>query len=171
MAEAIAAVGVVASVAQLADYGFRLSIKLISYSEAVSRADKTIESLSNEVSFTSGVLKVLGDILEHDDAKLINRTAVEATQGTVKECFVVFEGLTKILDKALPKNADEKGARGGKGMKFRERMKWPFMEPKVELMRANLDRLKMNLTLMLEVLKFARDITSQSVHYVARLPR
>ena len=47
MAEAIAALGVIASVAQLADYGFKLSIKLFSYSEAVSRADSAIASLSN----------------------------------------------------------------------------------------------------------------------------
>jgi hypothetical protein len=162
MAEVIAAVGVIASVAQLADYGFKLSIKLTSYSEAVARADRTIESISNEVSFTSGVLKVLGDILEQDEAKYISRTAVEATQGTVKECFVVFESLTKILDKALPKSSDvEKGGKGAKGMRLREKMKWAFQEPKVELMRANLDRLKANLTLMLEVLKLARDMTGQ----------
>jgi hypothetical protein len=160
MAEAIAAIGVIASVAQLADYGFKLSIKLVSYSEAVSRADKTIESLSNEVSFTSGVLRVLWDVLQQDEAKYFNRTAVEATQGTVKECFAVFEALAKILDKALPKSSDEKGGKAPKGMRFREKIKWPFLEPKVELMRANLDRLKTNLTLMLEVLKFARDITS-----------
>jgi hypothetical protein len=162
MAEAIAAVGAIASVAQLADYGFQLSIKLISYAEAVSRADKTIESLSNEVSFTSGVLKVLGDVLQQDGAKYFNSTAVEATQGTVKECFAVFEALSKILDKALPKS-DEFSTKGVKGMRLREKMKWPFLEPKIELMRANLDRLKMNLTLMLEVLKFARDITGQYV--------
>jgi hypothetical protein len=161
MAEAIAAVGVIASVAQLADYGFKLSIKLISYSEAVARADKTIESLSNEVSFTSGVLKVLGDVLQQDAARCLNRTAVEATQGTVKECFAVFEALTKILDKALPKSSDDKAGKELKGMRLREKMKWPFLEPKVELMRANLDRLKTNLALMLEVLKFARDITNQ----------
>jgi hypothetical protein len=162
MAEAIAAIGVIASVAQLADYGFKLSIKLTSYSEAVSRADRTIESLSNEVSFTSGVLKVLGDILEDDEAKYISRTAVEATQGTVKECFVVFESLTKILDKALPKSlVMEKGGKTVKGMRLREKIMWPFLEPRVELLRVNLDRLKVNLTLMLEVLKFAKDITGQ----------
>src|SRR4051812_24071593 len=100
MAEAIAVVGIIASLVQLADYGFELSVKLFSYSKAVSCAYRKIESLSNEVSATSTVLKVLGDILREDEANYINKTAVEVTQGLVKECFVVFKSLAKILDEA-----------------------------------------------------------------------
>jgi hypothetical protein len=139
-----------------------LSIKLFSYSEAVSRADESVQSLGNEVSLTAAVLKVLSGILQEDEAKYISRTAVEATQGTVKECFEVFEGLTKILDKALPKNWEvEKGGGGIKGMKISDKMKWPFLQPKVELLRVNLDRLKASLTLMLQVLSYAKDIAGR----------
>src|ERR1700761_7956649 len=107
MAEALAAIGVVASVAQLADYGFKLSIKLFAYSEAVSKADSAIASLSNEVSLTSAVLRELGTILQaDDDARLVvNGAAVEATMGTVRECFAVFEGLGAVLDKSTPRQA------------------------------------------------------------------
>src|ERR1700761_8016979 len=101
MAEALAAVGVVASVAQLADYGFKLSIKLFAYSEAVSRADRSIHSLSNEVSLTAAVLRELSALLAADEARFISAAAVEATAGTVRECLEVFEGLGAVLEKSV----------------------------------------------------------------------
>jgi hypothetical protein len=160
MAELLAAVGVVASVAQLADYGFKLSIKLFAYSSAVSKADKSIASLSNEVSLTSAVLKELSGFLRADEAKYISRTAVEATQGTVRECLGVFEELDGVLERTL--GSGEKKGIGGK-MRMGEKLKWPFMQPKVDLLRSNLDRLKASLTLMLQVLGYARDIASRWV--------
>jgi hypothetical protein len=162
MAEALAVIGVVSSVAQLADYGFKLSIKLFSYSEAVSRADKSIQSLSNEVSLTSVVLKELGEILQRDEAKYISKTAVEATHGTVKECLEVFHGLMNILEKSLPKNEGvERRGVGVPRLKITDKMKWPFLQPKVELLRVNLDRLKASLTLMLQVLNYAKDLAGR----------
>lgn len=162
MAEAIAIVSVIASLAQLADYGFKLSTKLFSYSQAISRADRTIESISNDVSATSTVLKLLGDILREGEANYICRTGVEAAQGTIKECSIVLESLTKILDKMLPKSFEmEKEVKAFKGMKFREKIKWPFLEPKVELLMMRLDRSKVNLTMILGMFNFAKDITRQ----------
>jgi hypothetical protein len=162
MAEALAFLGVVASVAQLADYGFKLSIKLFAYSEAVSKADKTIQSLSNEVSLTSAVLKELGTILQEEEAKYVSRTAVEATQGTVQECFSVFEQLNSTLEKST-KGMGERGF--SMKMKMAEKLKFPFLEPKIELLRSNLDRLKSSLTLMLQVLSYAKDISGRYVVY------
>jgi hypothetical protein len=162
MAEVLGLIGVVASVAQLADYGFKLSTKLYAYSSAVSKADKSIASLSTEVSFTSTVLNELSRFLsEGEEAKYVSRTAVEATQGTVRECLDVFRELDVVLERALS-GSGEKGKGGEKGkMKLGERLKWPFMQPKVDLLRSNLDRLKASLTLMLQVLGYARDIASR----------
>jgi Fungal N-terminal domain of STAND proteins len=160
MAEVLAALGVVASVAQLADYGFRLSVKLYSYSAAVSRADKAVQSLSNEVSVTSAVLKELGGILQEDEAKYVSVTALQATSGTVQECLAVFEELNQELEKCLPSTSD-----AAEKAKFKinitGKLKFPFMEKKIGLLRANLDRLKSSLTLMLQVLSYGRDIVSR----------
>jgi hypothetical protein len=163
MAEALAVVGVVTSIIQLADYGFRLSVKLLSYSEAVSRANKSIHNLSDEVSSMSAVLKVFSEILQEDEAKYISRAAVEATQRTIKECFGVFEGLTDILEKALPSDEEvhKKDSGGVRRMTLGERMKWPFLQPRAELLRAHLDRLKMSLMLMLEVLRYAKHVAKR----------
>lgn len=165
MAEALAALGVVASVAQLADYGFKLSIKLYAYSEAVHKADKSIRSFSNEVSLTSAVLKELSVILGAQENQCVSERALAATQTTVKECFVVFNQLNKILEKSMGVGA-ENGTDSSKLSTF-DRLKWPFVQPKADLLRSNLDRLKASLTLMLQVLSFARDISKQ---YVTSLP-
>jgi hypothetical protein len=59
MAEAIAAIGAIASITQLAEYGFKLSIKLFAFGEAVATADRSVKSLSNEISLTSTVRTLL----------------------------------------------------------------------------------------------------------------
>lgn len=162
MAEALALIGVAASVVQLADFGFKLSIRLFSFSEAVSKADKTIQSLSNEVSLTSAVLKELGSILQEEEARYVSKTAVEATQGTVQECFGVFDQLSSTLEKSM-KGTREKDRGVTTRMRMTDKLKFPFLEPKIELLRSNLDRLKSSLTLMLQVLSYARDIARRYV--------
>lgn len=42
-----------------------------------------------------------------------------------------------------------------------EKLKWPFKQPKMELLRSNLDRLRASLTLMLQVLSYARDVSKR----------
>ena len=82
MAEVIAAIGIAASVAQLADYGFKLSVKLYSFSQAVSTADSSIKGISSDVSLTSTVLQELCLILKDEKAHFVSVTAVEATERT-----------------------------------------------------------------------------------------
>ena len=165
MAEAIAAIGIVASVAQLADYGFKLSVKLFSFSRAVSAADESIKAISNDVSLTSAVLQELCRIIKSDESNVVSPRAVEATQQTVNECLQVFEQLNDALDKSLAnlgklENVEGK-AKVKRGTIALEKLKWPFKQPKMELLRSNLDRLKESLGLMLQVLSYARDLSNR----------
>lgn len=162
MAEVVAAIGVVASVAQLADFGFRLSLKLFTFSKAVASADSSIKDISNDVSFTSTVLKELCQILQDDESHVVSENAVEATSQTVKECLVIFEQLNEALDKSLANlGMLENKGKANRGKVALEKLKWPFKQNKMELLRSNLDRLKASLTLMLQVLSYAQDISSR----------
>jgi hypothetical protein len=163
MAEVIAALGVVASVAQLADCGFKLSVKLYTFSEAVYTADKSLKAISNDVSITSTVLKELCRIIETDEEHVVSNNALEATKQTVDECLAVFEQLNDALDKGLEnmgllEKSDVK-SKVKRGTIALEKLKWPFKQNKIELWRSNLDRLKASLALMLQVLSYARDIS------------
>ena len=156
MAEVLAAIGIVASVAQLADYGFKLSLKLYTFSSTVSSASDSIKSLSSDVSLTSTVLQELCLIIKSDEeSHVVSDTAIHATSQTVKDCLAVFEQLDEALDKSM-KGIEEKG-----GKRVMEKLKWPFKQPKMDLLRGNLDRLKASLTLMLQVLSYARDVSSR----------
>jgi hypothetical protein len=165
MAEVIAALGVVASVAQLADYGFKLSVKLYTFGESVYTADKSIKIISNDVSLTSTVLNELCRVLESDEEHVVSNNALEATRHAVDECLVVFQQLNDALDKSLGnmgmlEKLDRK-TKVKRGTVALEKLKWPFKQNKMELLRSNLDRLKASLTLMLQVLSYARDVSSR----------
>jgi len=164
MAEVLAALAVVASVAQLADYGFKLSVKLFNFSEVVSSADKSIAGISSDVSLTSTVLKELCQIIKEDESRVVSEGALIATAQTVKDCLSIFEELEAALDKSVGVLAGGGSDGKGKASKRRivgEKLKWPFKQQKMELLRSNLDRLKASLTLMLQVLSYARDVSNR----------
>jgi hypothetical protein len=161
--EALAALGAVASLAQLADYGFQLGTKLYTYTAAVSKADSSIGSLSNEVSLTAAVLKELGILFETEEACYVSSQAVEATKQTVAECFKVFEQLDAILEKSFASSASTERGKGLLKLKTKEKPMLPFFQPKIDLLQSNLDRLKASLTLMLQVLSYARDFSERYV--------
>ena len=51
-----------------------------------------------------------------------------------------------------------------------EKLKWPFLQPKMELLRGNLERLKSTLVLMLNVLTYARGLREEYVAVTGRTP-
>ena len=144
----MAELGIIASVIQIADVGLRLSIKLYTFGEIVASADRSVISISKDVSLTSGVLKELGQILDKDrEARTFSENAVRTADGVVKECLEVFQEMEEILVKKLPSlGGGDKNGRGGdrakKAIVMLERLKWGYLQPKLQLLRSNLDRLK-----------------------------
>jgi transposase len=87
--------------------------------------------------------------LEQDEfVKLCKQQTLTTTKDIAEECKTAFEDLDDIIGKYVE---------SGK-LTLKDRLKWPFVEKKVTLLRVNLDRLKSTLMLMLEVLKYARSI-------------
>ena len=83
----MAELGVLASVISIADAGLRISIKLYAFGETVASADKSIISMSNDVNFTSSVLKELGQIFEKDKkgkTRLLSEDAVKTADDVVE---------------------------------------------------------------------------------------
>ena len=56
-----------------------------------------------------------------------------------------------------------KGKGGKVVLSAMEKLKWPFLQPKVQELRANLERLKSTLVLMLNVLTYARKVQTEWV--------
>ena len=155
--------------------GLRLSIKLYTFGEIVASADRSVISISKDVSLTSGVLKELGQILDKDkETRTFSENAVQTADGVVKECLEVFQEMENILVKKMPSLAKGDGRHGKSGertkraMVMLERLKWGYLQPKLQLLRSNLDRLKSTLLLMLNVITYARQVSGKYV-CVARM--
>lgn len=169
----MAEIGLVASVVQIADTGIKLSITLYTFAETVLTADKSIREIASDVSLTCSVLEELGQNLKKDQkSRLCSENAVRTAEVIVKECAAIFNQingtLETTLEKIKPRAGSEKGngrngAHGGRKLAVAERLKWPFLQPKMQLLRSNLDRLKSTLVLMLNVITYARKVSEEYV--------
>ena len=147
----------VAAAIRVADVRARISAKLYTFGVLVASADETISSLSREVALTSTVMKELGQISakERPESPIVSNIAIENMKETVQECDKAFEQVDSILLKNVPKLKLDKNDQWAKAAVFLERFGWQAVEPKVQLLRSNLDRLKSSLLLMLNVLMLA----------------
>jgi hypothetical protein len=147
-------VGLAASVLQIADYGWKTSYKLYAFSKKVHEAGKTIELISQDISATGAVLKQLGDRVEKDvtaapDSRICSQGLINAASQLVEECKNLFTEIDISIG----------GKEGNKViLGFKQKLKWSYLEPRVELLRANLERLKSSLAIMLNVLIYAEQL-------------
>ena len=143
----------------IASTGSTLSIALYTYSETGATASSEIKNLARDVSLTSSIFNHLGQNLRQDDsAKLYSGSAAQTARDAVNECEVVFSEIDDVLAKATESVARRWPKKGGKvALSAADRPKWPFLQPRMALLRGNLERLKSTLVLMVNVLTYARD--------------
>ncbi|OCK77813.1 hypothetical protein K432DRAFT_445075 [Lepidopterella palustris CBS 459.81] len=141
----MAEIGLIASVIQVAETGLKLSKTLYQYAETVATADKRIKDIAKDVELTSFVIDELSHIFKQDQtAALLSKNAINTAQETVRECSTVFT----VMDTALKKT--KRNTFG--------RLMLPFREPKLELLRTNIERLKTTLQLLMQVLTHAHQV-------------
>ncbi|KAJ9603397.1 hypothetical protein H2200_012175 [Cladophialophora chaetospira] len=137
--------GIAASVAQIADLGARLSVKLFVFSRKIKSADKSIEAISQDIASTGAVLQELGkEISNKDTNELLTQEGLRIAHDLITSCQKVFNELDTALDGRVTDNSIVKA--------WRSRLKYPFIEAQVELLRLNLERLKSSLVLVLNAL-------------------
>lgn len=158
----MAEVGLIGTIVGIASAGIKLSITLYTFSETVSTAHTEIKNVARDVSLTSAVLEELGASLRQDDqAKLYSGSALRTAKDVVKECEAVFNDINLVMGKAMD-SASKRGVKKGRlALSALEKLKWPFLQPKMEMLRGNLERLKSTLVLMLNVLTYARDLRAE----------
>lgn len=153
--------GPIAAVVQVADVGIRLSVKLYTFGQTVASADESIVFISKDISHTCSILKTLGHSLEKDrEAQLYSHNAINMADTIVKDCLEIFHE----MDGALLKKITRIGLDGNSSrlaVVALERLKWPFLRPKIMLLWSNLDKLKSSLHLMLNVFIYARLVVEQ----------
>lgn len=144
------ALGVAASIIQIAEIGANLSIRLYAFCRKVKDSDQRLQSLSNDVSLTSNVLRQLGNNLQQDaEARLYNGDAVRISEDVLAECGAIFDKISEAIE------STEQHSAKGRLQRVATKVGYLFIEGDLELLRSNLDKLKSTMLLLLNVIMYA----------------
>ncbi|PLB48521.1 hypothetical protein P170DRAFT_212694 [Aspergillus steynii IBT 23096] len=157
MAAGLDAIGVAASIIQLADFGAQLSMKLYTFYHQVKNADERLKSLSSNVSLTCTVLKQLASNLEQDEqAQLYSHEAFDTARQVSADCDAIFKKIDSALDRfkdGLARSSLQRAA---------AKVGFVFMENDINILRSDLERLKTTMLLLLNVIMYAGQIRSRA---------
>ena len=152
----MAELGLIAAVVQIADVGIRLGDKLYNFGQTVASADESIIFISKDIRHTCSILKLLGQSLEKDrEGHLYSPNAIKTAETIVKECLEIFQEMDEALLKKITRMGLDGSSSRAAIVAF-ERLKWPFLKPRMELLRTHLDKLKSTLQLVLNVFIYTR---------------
>ena len=157
----MAELALIASIVQVADVGLRLSLRLYTFGETVASADRSILTISKDVSLTSSVLQELGNVFDSDSGRIRSDNATRTAKEVVRECSNVFREMDDLLLKKAPHlklGCRDKKARAERML---ERLQWPAIKGKIELLNCNLEKMKSTLTLMLNVIIYAQLVSKK----------
>ena len=157
----MAELALIASIIQVADVGFRMSLRLYEFGETVASADRSILTISKDVSLTSSVLKELGRTFREDKGQIRSDNATETAKRVVQDCSDVFEEMEALLLAKTPHLKSGCTDKTARARLLLERLRWPKIKGKIELLNCSLDRMKSTLTLMLNVIIYAQQISQR----------
>ena len=150
------AVGVAASIIQVADLSAKLSVKLFSFYRQVKHANDGIQLLSNEIALVSATLRELGDNLKDEEsAKLCSEHAFYVLRLVLDQCRDVLGQIQKVVDSndQMGKNRFQQTA--GK-------IRVAFLEPNLDQLKTKLESLKSTMLLVLNVIMYAGQLRRYS---------
>ena len=155
-------VSIAASIVGIASAGVQVSIKLVTLATQISTASDRVSAIGNDISLTSGVLHQLGELMTQkttdDGVSIFSQGGLESTRASAAVCEKIFLQVEREAKKASEQLRDCKQGRftGGKIKLSRaEKAKWPFLQPSVDTLRADLREAKGTLMLMLQVTTLA----------------
>ena len=157
------AVGAAAAIIGIAATGAQISLKFITFAEQVSTAAAHINAIASEVALVSATLQQLGELIgqktSENDQSIFSESALRSTTSSAEKCKGIFEDLQSELRKA---SADIRKSNrlAGKQISLSrtERAKWPFLQPRMKSLRADLQEAKLTLIFMLQTTTLAYSI-------------
>jgi hypothetical protein len=157
------AVGIAASIIQVADLGTKLSVQLFSFYHRVKNANDTVQLLSNEVALVSAILRELGDNLKEEESlKLCSDEAFRTLRLVLNQCWDVLGQIQKVVD-------TNDGSDKSRFQLVTGRFRIVLLEPKLDQLKVNLERLKSTMLLLLNVFLYAGQIRRYTCLSVCRV--
>ncbi|CBF84452.1 hypothetical protein AN9017.2 [Aspergillus nidulans FGSC A4] len=148
------ALGIAASIIQVADLGTKLSVKLFSFYKQFKDANESMHFLSSEIAFVSAILRELGDTLKDEESsKLCSEEAFRSLKHTLDQCRDVLEQIQRVTS-----HTDRSGKTRFQQVAGKFRM--VLLEPSLDPLKNRLERLKSTMLLLLNVIMYAGQIRS-----------
>ncbi|CAD0110316.1 unnamed protein product [Aureobasidium uvarum] len=133
------------SVGGLTSLGIQLLQGLNQYVGSAIDSKGRIKAISIDIDLTVEVFKSLETTIQDDTNRaMMNDTAERLIREAIIQCQDIF---TKIQSTLPDLNAT--------GLRKRDFVAWPFVEPKLELLRGNLEKVKTTLQLLMHVIILA----------------
>ncbi|KAK2755765.1 hypothetical protein FQN54_005915 [Arachnomyces sp. PD_36] len=149
------ALGIAASIIQVADIGFQLSKNIYNYAETAASTDDRLTRIGKNVDLTTEVVRRVAEVFEAEGGKkegkgrvVVSGEALRLGRDVAGECEVVFGRLM------------------GEVVKLRENprryYKFPFKENRLAVWEAQLEKLKTTLNCLMNVLILAQALKEKN---------
>ncbi|KAJ5094448.1 hypothetical protein N7456_010309 [Penicillium angulare] len=150
------ALGVAASIIQVADLGATLSVKLFSFYQRFKSSNDSIQLLSTEIALVSAILRELGDNLKKEDAaKLCSAEAFRTLNQVLDQSRGILTEIKKLID-------DNDQSASGRFQRITGKFRIALLEPDLDRLKGSLERLKSTMLLLLNVISYAVQIRNHS---------
>ena len=145
-----------ASIVGIAAAGVQVSIKIITLAEQVSTASDRISAIGNDISLTANILQQLGDLIREkpdcENVSIFSRDGLDTTVVSAEMCRRIFQEVAEEIAKASHILKSKKHRIGEKvKLTVLEKAKWPFLQPRLDVLRRDLGEAKSTLMLMVQV--------------------
>ena len=80
----------------------------------------------------------------------------------IDDCRTLFGDIRAILSQSKKQLAGDNGSDGGT-MHAKDRLKWPFSTERVTVFRNDLDRLKLDVGLKIDVIRYKREVFESQI--------
>ncbi|KAL9105745.1 MAG: hypothetical protein Q9227_009133 [Pyrenula ochraceoflavens] len=148
MAEVVGVLGLVASLINISDAGFKISKSLYNLGGSLFKAKTQIEELARELSNISSAFGSLAEVLEAS-VGLLKPSLLDTAHGILQDCQETYTEIDENV-KTVSRKA----------MRARDRAQWIFRKAKVKQLRARLDSSKATLHLMVSILDLSAGLKS-----------
>ncbi|THY94661.1 hypothetical protein D6C93_05274 [Aureobasidium pullulans] len=133
------------SVAGLASLGLQLADTLNKYAGSAVDSKDRAQAIREDINLAVQVFKTLETTVRNDaNRAMMNDDSQKLVKEHVKQCETIFFGIQKILPRS-----------DAKSIRTRDLIRWPLVEPKLELLRGNLEKVKTTLQILINVIILA----------------
>ena len=144
-----AGIGEASAILSVAQIGISLSKTLITYIEEVKDAPSHIRRIGNEILTTSERLKDIGELVERNPrTKVFREEAINSAVRCSSECQEIIRDVKSVLLKGGWKAYSKDSEKDEVDPSLLSTFRWPFAKIKLEVPRAELHRIKLDLSLL-----------------------